>query len=287
MIKDIYDHKKAVFSLEVFPPKNDTDISSIYSILDEFKALNLDFISITYGAGGSTSKRTMDIAAYVQNQCHISALAHLTCVSLDEYLLDKFMEELKVNQITNVLALRGDRPKDMTDSAFLNRRYRYASDLVSIIGQNHGFCVGGACYPEVHPESRDQETDLYFLKSKIEAGTDFLLTQLFFDNSKFLNFYEKLRHSGISVPVSAGIMPVTSINQINTIVELSGACIPLKLKELFAKYGDNPEDFKKAGLEYAVKQIDELLHNDVQGIHLYTLNKVDTSTEIFKNLGII
>ncbi len=287
MIKDIYAHKKAVFSLEVFPPKNDTDISSIYSILDEFKALNLDFISITYGAGGSTSKRTMDIAAYVQNQCHISALAHLTCVSLDEYLLNKFMEELKANQITNVLALRGDRPKDMTDSVFLNRRYRYASDLVSIISQNYGFCVGGACYPEVHPESRDQETDLYFLKSKIEAGTDFLLTQLFFDNSKFLNFYEKLRHSGISVPVSAGIMPVTSINQIKTIVELSGACIPSKLRALFAKYGDNPEDFKKAGLEYAVKQVDELLHNDVQGIHLYTLNKVDTSSEIFKNLGII
>lgn len=284
MIKDIYTQKRTVFSLEVFPPKNDTDISSIYSALDGLKALNPDFISITYGAGGSTSKRTMDIAAYVQKQCNINALAHLTCVSLDELLLGKFMEELKANQITNVLALRGDRPRDMTDGAFHSRPYKYASELVSIIRQNYGFCVGGACYPEVHPESRDQESDLHFLKAKIEAGTDFLLTQLFFDNSKFFSFYEKLRHAGISVPVSAGIMPITSINQIKTIVDLSGAYIPSRLKELFEKYRNDPEDFKKAGLEYAIEQIHELLHHGVQGIHLYTLNKVDTSTEIFKNL---
>lgn len=287
MIKNIFNEKKTVFSLEVFPPKTDSDISVTYNVLDELKTLNLDFISITYGAGGGTSKRTLDIASYIQNKCNISALAHVTCVSLDEYLFGKFMEELKANHITNVLALRGDRPKDMTDSVYLSRPYKHASDLVSIIRQHHAVCIGGACYPEIHPESRDLQSDLYYLKTKIEAGTDFLITQLFFDNSRFFGFYEKLRHSGIAIPVSAGVMPITSINQIKTIVELSGAYIPESLQEILLKYESSPEDFKKAGLEYATKQIDQLLSYGVEGLHLYTLNKVDVSTEILKNAGIV
>jgi len=286
MIRDIYQEKKAVFSLEVFPPKQDNDISLIFKALDELKNLNLDFISITYGAGGGTSKRTMDIASYVQNKCHIEALAHLTCVSLDEYLLNIFREELKENQINNVLALRGDRPKAMSDKAYNNRPYKYASDLVSIIKKNSNACIGSACYPEVHPESHNQEEDLYYLKSKVEAGTDFLITQLFFDNASFYKFYEHARNYGISIPISAGIMPITSANQIHTIVELSSASIPLELRTLFTKYGDNPDDFKKAGIEYATKQINDLLDYGVQGIHLYTLNKVDVSTAIFENLSI-
>ncbi|QNU68148.1 methylenetetrahydrofolate reductase [NAD(P)H] [Ruminiclostridium herbifermentans] len=286
MIKDIYSSKKNVFSLEVFPPKKDDDFPVLFNALDEIKKLKLDFISITYGAGGSTSKRTLDIASYVQNKCNIEALAHLTCVSLDECSFCKYFGELKANQINNVLALRGDRPKDMTDEAFFNRPYKYALDLVNLIKQKSDTCIGGACYPEVHPESCNQEEDLYFLKSKVDAGIEFLLTQLFFDNTKFYNFYEQARNHGISVPISAGIMPITAPSQIHTIVELSGASIPEELKAIFTKYENNADDFKKAGIEYATKQISKLLEYGVQGIHLYTLNKADVSKAIFENLGL-
>lgn len=286
MIRDIYSSKKNVFSLEVFPPKKDADFPVLFSTLDELKKLKLDFISITYGAGGSTSKRTLDIASYVQNRCNIEALAHLTCVSLDECSFNKYFGELKTNQINNVLALRGDRPKDMPDKAYFNRPYKYAIDLVNLLKQNPNTCIGGACYPEVHSESRNQEEDLYFLKAKVEAGIDFLLTQLFFDNSKFYNFYEQIKHQGIDIPISAGIMPITAPSQIHTIVNLSGASIPEELKAIFVKYENNAEDFKKAGIEYATKQISELLDYGVQGIHLYTLNKADVSTAIFENLGL-
>ncbi|PYG85616.1 5,10-methylenetetrahydrofolate reductase [Ruminiclostridium sufflavum DSM 19573] len=286
MIKNIYRGKKTVFSLEVFPPKKEEDFPLIFNALDELKGLKLDFISITYGAGGSTSRRTLDIASYVQNTCGIEALAHLTCVSLDEPAFNKYLGKLKENQINNVLALRGDRPKDMSDEAYGSRPYKYAIDLVNNIKQKSDICIGGACYPEVHPESRNQEEDLYFLKSKIEAGADFLLTQLFFDNTRFYRFYEQLVNYGISVPVSAGIMPVTSSGQIRTIVDLSGASIPAELKTIFDKYQNKPEDFKKAGIEFAAKQISSLLSFGVKGIHLYTLNKADVSTAIFENLGL-
>lgn len=286
MISDIFNESKTLFSLEVFPPKNDNDISKIFHSLDELKKLSLDFISITYGAGGGTSKRTLEIASYIQNKCGIEALAHVTSVSLDEYLLNKFLGELNSNSINNVLALRGDRPKDMTDIAYENRPYKYASDLVSIVKKKSNQCIGAACYPEVHPESENQEKDLYYLKSKVEAGADFLITQLFFDNDSFYKFYENARNYGINVPVSAGIMPITTTSQIHTIIELSGASLPSDLSQMFTKYKDSPEDFKKAGLEYATKQVAELLDYGVQGIHLYTLNKVDVSKTILENLGI-
>ncbi len=286
MIKDIYSSKKNVFSLEVFPPKKDDDFPVLFNTLDELKNLKLDFISITYGAGGSTSKRTLDIASYVQNKCNIEALAHLTCVSLDECSFSQYFGELKANQINNVLALRGDRPKDMPDETFFNRPYKYALDLVNLIKQKSDTCIGGACYPEVHPESHNQEKDLLFLKAKVEAGIDFLLTQLFFDNKIFYSFYEQARKQGIDIPISAGIMPITAPSQINTIVNLSGASIPEELKVIFTKYENNADDFKKAGIEYATKQISELLDFGVQGIHLYTLNKADVSTAIFENLGL-
>ena len=287
MIKDMYQSGKTIYSLEVFPPKNDTDIELIFKALDELKALTLDFISITYGAGGSSSKRTLDIASYVQNTCNIEALAHLTCVSLEESLLANFLDELNENNIHNVLALRGDRPKDMSEEAYMKRTYKYALDLVKLIKQNSSYCVGGACYPEIHPESENGEKDLYYLKEKVDAGINFLITQLFFDNDMFYRFYEKCRNSGITIPISAGIMPITSPKQIHTIVELSGASIPTPLRTIFDKYESNPEDFKKAGLDYATTQIMKLLDYGVDGIHLYTLNKVDVSTTLFHNLGLL
>lgn len=286
MIKNIYNSKKLVFSLEVFPPKKDEDFPLLFKTLDELKNLKLDFISITYGAGGSTSKRTIDIASHIQNKCKIEALAHLTSVSLNESTFEKYFSDLKTHQISNVLALRGDRPKDMPDEVYLNRPYKYAVDLVNKIKQKSDFSIGGACYPEVHPESRNQEEDLNFLKMKMEAGVDFFLTQLFFDNTKFYSFIEQARNKGISIPISAGIMPITAPSQINTIVNLSGAFIPQDLKKIFTKYENDPADFKKAGIEYATKQIANLLDFGVQGIHLYTLNKADVSTAIFENLGL-
>lgn len=286
MIKDSYNKRKTVFSLEVFPPKTEHDFSFIFESLDELKKLNPDFISITYGAGGSTSKRTMELASYIQNECHIEALAHLTCVALDEELLNTFLKELEENQIHNILALRGDRPKDMSDNAFDNRSYKYASDLISIIKNTPNTCIGSACYPETHPESANWQEDLYHLKTKVDAGANFLITQLFFDNSKFYQFHENAVNYGITVPISAGIMPITSARQIKTIVELSGASIPKALSNIFVKYQDNPMDFKKAGLEYAINQIKELMTYGVSGIHLYTLNKADISKEIFENISI-
>lgn len=287
MIKDKYQSGRTIYSLEVFPPKKDKDVELIFRALDEIKNLNLDYISITYGAGGSSSKRTLDIASYVQNNCNIEALAHLTCVSINEDLLANFLKELKINNINNVLALRGDRPKDMSEEAFIHRPYRYAMDLVKLLKQNSSYCIGGACYPEIHPESKNQENDLYYLKAKVDAGIDFLITQLFFDNDKFYRFYEKARDYGIALPISAGIMPITSPNQIHTIVELSGASIPASLRTLIDKYGSNPDDFKKAGLDYATNQIIDLQNYGVPGIHLYTLNKVDVSTTLFNNLGLL
>ncbi len=284
MIKDIYRKKKTVFSLEVFPPKKENESSLIFPVLDELKNLNPDFISITYGAGGSTSKKTISIASYIQNECHIEALAHLTCASLDKQLLDQYLKELRENQIYNVLALRGDRPQEMSEEAFKNRTYGFAKDLVTIIKKDYKTCIGGACYPEIHPESHNLKEDMYYLKSKVDAGTDFLITQLFFDNTRFYNFFEEARNNGISIPISAGIMPITSPKQIQTIVALSGASIPSALSAIFTKYSDNPDDFKKAGLEYAINQINSLLDYGVPGIHLFSLNKVDVSTAIFKDL---
>ncbi len=286
MIKDIYQNGKTVFSFEVFPPKNDNDIELLLKALDELKNLNPDFISITYGAGGSTSKRTLDIASYVQNKCNIQALAHLTSVALNQNMLSKFLEELIENNINNVLTLRGDRPQDMNDEAYDRRQYKYALDLVSLIKRHSTSCIGGACYPEIHPESKNQQEDLYYLKAKVDAGIDFLITQLFFDNEKFYQFYEKALSYGISVPISTGIMPITSPKQIHTIVELSGASIPGSLRTLFDKYENRPDDFKKAGLDYATNQMIELLNYGVSGIHLYTLNKVDVSSTLFRNLGL-
>lgn len=287
MIKDIYQRGKTVFSLEVFPPKTDDDVALIFKALDELKKLKLDFISITYGAGGSTSKRTLDIASYVQNTCGIEALAHFTCVALNEELFYRFLEALRVSNIRNVLALRGDRPQDMSDETYLNRPYKYARELVSLLRQNTDFCIGGACYPEIHPESGNLKNDLRFLKAKVDAGIDFLITQLFFDNDCFYRFSENAGKHGITVPISAGIMPITSARQIHTIVTLSGASIPAALRIIFEKYEDKPEDFKKAGLDYATNQVMKLMEYGAAGIHLYTLNKVDVSTGMFKNLGLL
>ncbi|MFA9462988.1 MAG: methylenetetrahydrofolate reductase [NAD(P)H] [Velocimicrobium sp.] len=285
MIKQLYIKEKPVLSLEVFPPKKDSDIGSIYRALDALKELHPDFISVTYGAGGSTSKKTIEIASYVQNTCNIQAVAHLTCADLDASSLQNFLDELKYHKVKNILALRGDIPKDMSEETFNQRIFTHASDLASHIRKNPFGSIGGACYPEIHPEAISATDDILNLKKKVDNGIDFLITQLFFDNSIFYQFLENVRKAGITVPISAGIMPITSASQIRRIVELSGSQVPTKLSHLVSKYADSQEDMKKAGLEFATKQIEDLLSHQVDGIHLYTMNKVDISQTIFKNIG--
>lgn len=287
MIKDLFNQKKTVLSFEVFPPKKNEEIYDLYKTLDILKTLNPDFISVTYGAGGSNSKKTATIAAYIKNVCEIEAIAHMTAVAMDEPFLTQLLEDLKEKSISNVLALRGDRPKDMTDEAFENRTFQYAEDIIRIIRQqSDDICIAAACYPEMHPNSISRQTDLQYLKQKVDTGVHFLITQMFFDNTKFYKFREEARNYGIDVPISAGIMPITSAKQLGTSVSLSGTSIPQALSNLVAKYSEKPDDMKKAGIEYATKQIEDLIANGVDGIHLYTMNKAETACNIMKSLAL-
>lgn len=284
LIKDIYKKGKTVFSFEVFPPKKNEEIYDLYKTLDTLKTLNPDFISVTYGAGGSNSKKTASIAAYIKNICEIEPIAHMTAVAMDEPFLQQLLAELQNKGIHNVLALRGDRPRDMSDEAFENRHFRYAEDIIRIIHQKSDICIAAACYPEIHPESASRESDLQFLKQKVDSGVNFLITQMFFDNQKFYQFREEAVKAGISVPISVGIMPITSAKQLGTSVSLSGTSVPQALSNLVAKYADKPEDMRKAGIEYAIQQIDDLIANDIDGVHIYTMNKATTACEIMNGV---
>ena len=281
MIKHNIDNK-VIFSCEVFPPKRNDDIYEIYKTLDEIKLLKPDFISVTYGAGGSNSKKTATIAAYIQNICEVEALAHMTAVGMDEGTLKALLFELKKKGVNNILALRGDRPKTMTQEEFDNRVYKYASDLIPEIKKDKDMFIAGACYPEIHPESANEEDDIKYLKQKVDMGIDALITQMFFDNNIFYSFMDKIRKNGINVPVHAGIMPITAANQLGTSVKLSGSSVPNELSSMIAKYGDNPDDMKKAGIEYAINQINDLKKNGVDGVHIYTMNKADVTMAIYE-----
>ena len=282
MIKEHFHRKRPTFSIEVFPPKPDSDISVIYDTLDEVSRLQPDFISVTYGAGGSTSQNTFAIANYIQNQCHIEALCHLTCISMkNEMYLRNFLTSLYRGGVRNILALRGDRPVDMTEEEFNSRFYRYASDLVTDIKKNYDFCIGGACYPEVHPEATDRNEDIRYLKQKVDRGIDFVTTQLFYDNEVFFRFLDEVRKAGIEVPVLAGLMPVTSYKQIDRIVSLSGTQLEKGFAAEIEKFKDSDEDIKKLSIEYTKKQMDDLLAHGVNGIHLYSMNKAELAKAIF------
>lgn len=283
MIRDHFHTNRPTYSIEVFPPKKETDVSVIYDTLDEFRTLHPDFISVTYGAGGNTAENTFAIASYIQNQCGIEALTHLTCAAIpDKMFLSNFLTNLYRNGIRNLLALRGDQPVWMSDEQFAARYYKHASDLVADVRENYDFGIAGACYPEVHPEASCMEEDIAHLKIKVDKGVDFLITQLFYDNEVFFRFMEEIRRAGIEVPVLAGLMPITSIRQVDNIVGLSGTAIPEELSGVFEKYKDKPEDLKKAGLEYTKKQMEALLRHGVDGIHLYSMNKVETARAIYE-----
>lgn len=282
MIKDIFTTKKPTLSFEVFPPKKDDEFESVYSTLDKLSALQPDFISVTYGAGGSRSKKTAEIASYIQNNLHIDALAHMTCVGNKKEDIDKVCEELAAANVNHVLALRGDRPAYMTDEQYESRDFAYANELITYLKSKTSFQIAGACYPEKHFEAMSKRADLARLKDKVECGCDFIITQLFMDNDVFYEFQESCRSAGINVPICAGIMPITSTKQVATTISLSGTSIPKAFSDLVAKYGENPEDMKKAGIDYSIRQISDLKKYGADGIHLYSMNRPKTTEEIVK-----
>ncbi len=269
--------KKCVLSFEVFPPKPTTPIERIYETLDDLKDLQPDFISVTYGAGGATPcSSTCEICATVQNQHGIMSVAHLPCINDSKEGVKAKLAQFKENGIQNVLALRGDRNPDIAPK----NEFHYACELVSFIREQGDFDICGACYPEGHPEAADPFDDVRHLKEKVDAGVSHLITQLFLDNRSFYRFRELTAVANIQVPIEAGIMPVTNKKSIERMVTMCGASMPARLSRLLARYADDPASLKAAGLEYAIEQILDLIKNDVDGIHLYTMNNPDVARYI-------
>lgn len=282
-IADILNSKKVSLSFEVFPPKKKEALESIKETALSLTKLNPDFISVTFGAGGTTKGYTAEIAEAIENN-GTTSLAHLTCVRSTTEALEYTISDLKKRNIKNVLALRGDYPKDaVTGENVFPSGFTHASDLVTML-KNEGLCVGGACYPEGHPESSSRETDIDNLKYKVDAGVDFLTTQMFFDNDMLYSFLYRLQSAGIHVPVLAGIMPITNANQVSRMVDLSNAYIPRKLLAICDRFRDSPQAMMQAGIAYATDQIIDLISNGVRGIHIYTMNKPEIAGAIIKNV---
>lgn len=279
MIQNLF-NKKCTLSFEVFPPKKDGEFEAAFEVLNALGKLSPDFISVTYGAGGSRSKKTVDIASYIQNTLHIDALAHMTCVGCKQEALLQVYEDLKAANVSHVLALRGDRPKDMSDEQFASRDFAHANDMISFLKEHTDLKIAAACYPEKHYECFSMESDLTHLKEKQDAGAQFFISQMFFDNDSFYSFLQKAAKKGITIPICAGIMPITSANQLGTSVSLSGSSIPKALSDIIATYSESPEDMRKAGIDYAIRQIQDLQQNHVDGIHIYTMNRPKTAAEI-------
>lgn len=282
-IADILNSKKVSLSFEVFPPKKKEALESIKETALSLTKLNPDFISVTFGAGGTTKGYTAEIAEAIENN-GTTSLAHLTCVRSTTEALEYTISDLKKRNIKNVLALRGDYPKDaVTGENVFPSGFTHASDLVTML-KNEGMCVGGACYPEGHPESASREADIDNLKYKVDAGVDFLTTQMFFDNDMLYSFLYRLQSAGIHVPVLAGIMPITNANQVSRMVDLSNAYIPRKLLAICDRFRDSPQAMMQAGIAYATDQIIDLISNGVRGIHIYTMNKPEIAGAIIKNV---
>lgn len=279
-IRDILSKGEPTLSFEVFPPKTEDKYESVEHAVLEIARLKPAFMSVTYGAGGGTSRYTVDIAATVQAQ-GVTPLAHLTCVSSTREKVVSVLEELKVRGIENVLALRGDIPV----GGQVEKDFHYASELIREIRKMGDFCIGAACYPEGHVESVNKAQDIQYLKEKVKAGCDFVTTQMFFDNNILYNYLYRIREAGVTVPVIAGIMPVTNKAQIKRICSMSGTYLPARFKAIVDRFGDNPAAMKQAGIAYAAEQIIDLIANGVNGIHIYSMNKPDVAARIQESLS--
>lgn len=283
-ISDVLNKKTPKLSMEVFPPKTWDAYETVKTATEQIARLHPAYISVTYGAGGGTSDATVSIASDIQNNFNVPALAHLTCLSSDREKVRNQLELLRREGITNILALRGDVP-DGFDRSKLN--YHYARELIEEIKASGGFCIGGACYPEGHPEAPSFYEDIRHLKEKVDAGCEFLTTQMFFDNDVLYNFMYKIREAGINVPVVAGIMPVTNPKTIRRTCRISGTALPARFLRIVDKYGDNPSAMKQAGIVYATEQIIDLYANGINNVHVYCMNKPDVAESIMSNISAI
>ena len=275
-------------SFEVFPPKTETAFDNVKAATEEIAKLHPSFMSVTYGAGGGTSRYTLDIARNIKETYGVPTLAHLTCVSSTKETVADRIADIRAAGIQNVLALRGDIPEELKDADRRAWPYRHAIDLVrELKTADPHLCIGGACYPEVHPESAGQADDIKHLKEKVDAGCDFLTTQMFFDNNLLYNFLYKIREAGITVPIIPGIMPITNASHLERSLLLSGSFVPQRFKSLVDKFGSNPAAMKQAGIAYATDQIIDLYANGITNVHVYSMNKPDIAAAIQQNVSAI
>ncbi|EOS26162.1 5,10-methylenetetrahydrofolate reductase [Lachnospiraceae bacterium 3-1] len=282
-ISELLKTKEVTISCELFPPKKGSELKKAHEIVKEMAKVKPSFMSVTYGASGGISEHTVDLANEVQNINGVLALAHLTCASSDRNKIQEVLKELQEHEIENILALRGDIPENLDFP--LPDQYHHASELIEEIKSFGDFCIGGACYPEGHPEAESIEADIEHLKRKVDAGCEFLTTQMFFDNNIMYNFLYRTLKKGIEVPMIAGIMPVTNVNQIKRITSLSGTILPQRFRAIVERFADDPAALKQAGIAYATEQIIDLIANGVGHVHIYTMNKPDVAGAIFKNLS--
>ena len=285
-LSELFKRDGLSLSFEVFPPKTDTAFESVKSATEEIAKLRPSFMSVTYGAGGGTSKYTLDIAKNIKERYGVPTLAHLTCVSSTRETVRDRIEDMKSAGIENVMALRGDLTPELIENGRDSLHYKHAIDLVRELKESGAdFCIGGACYPEIHPESATQNEDIRYLREKVDAGCSFLTTQMFFDNNLLYNFLYKIREAGITVPIIPGVMPITNANQIERAIKLSGSFMPQRFKSLVDKFGSSPSAMRQAGIAYATDQIIDLFANGIKNVHVYSMNKPDVAAAIETNLS--
>ena len=285
-LRDVLAGNGLSLSFEVFPPKQDTAFDKVREATEKIAALKPSFVSVTYGAGGGTSKYTLKIAENILKTYGVPTMAHLTCVSSDRETVRQRIEEIRAAGIENIMALRGDMTPEMIAAGKTERDYHHAVDLIRELKScGTDFCIGGACYPEVHPESSDSREDIRYLKEKVDAGCDFLTTQMFFDNSLLYSFLYRIREAGITVPVIPGVMPITNAKQIERCIKLSGSYMPARFMRLLDRFGSNPAAMKQAGIIYATDQIIDLYANGIKAVHVYTMNQPDVAAKIMDNLS--
>ena len=284
---DYISNEKRSLSFEVFPPKTDAAFDGVLQATEEIARLKPSFISVTYGAGGAGGQYTRQIASRLQNADGVETMAHMTCVGAGREDVENYLRQLKEDGIHNIMALRGDLPEGMDPEKMKDSPFPHAADLIRTIRKAGDFCIGAACYPEVHPESASQEEDLRYLKEKVEAGADFLTTQMFFDNNLLYNFLYKLREKGVTVPVVPGIMPITNANQVKRALKLSGSFMPRRFTSLVDYFGSAPEAMMRAGIIYACDQIIDLFANGIRHVHVYTMNKPEIARAIQNALSVM
>ena len=284
-IIDILSKKQASYSFEFFPPKSEEGWDQLFRTIESLKVWKPAYVSVTYGAGGSTRRQTIDLVSRIKHEIGLESMAHLTCVESSQDQIRETLDNLKEKGIENVLPLRGDPPKGSNSFVKAENGFGYASELVKFIRDNqYSFCLGVAGYPEGHQECGNLDKDIENLKKKVDAGADFIITQLFFDNRFFFEFVDKVNAAGINIPILPGIMPIINVNQVKKFTKMCGASIPSNLIEDLEKVQDNAEDVQAIGVEHATQQCDELIQNGVPGIHFYTLNRSNSTLQILENL---